>query len=264
MPWKGEHTVVSAFACLIKNNDAREFLRIQQVGQRNCWPKISRIRAHCSVEVTLDNCVQRLRKRLTIENYNKHVSSETTKGLDRTPSFYTSRSIVNLSGLSVSDPVPRLSKMGQEKIKRRVSSNQSLNSNHSGGSIGGLGIDIEDYQDEDFYMPVEGKNIELKGFGQLTRNDNSYATNLAPIPFSRSISDPLATQHISGNRRSSDSSIPVRVGCSEDPELSNPHCEQYEDMELIQNDTKFKKTTNMTNFYYKKASKSDENIDQQL
>lgn len=262
MPWKGEHTVVSAFACLIKNNDATEFLRIQKVGQRNTWPKISRIRAHCSVEVTLDNCVQRLRKRLTIENYNKHISSETEKGLDRTPSFYTSRSIVNLSGLSVSDPVPRLSKMGQEKNKKRVSSNQSLNSNQSGGSIGGFGIDIEDYHDEDFYMPVEGKNIELKGFGQLTRNNNSYAMDLPPIPLSRSISDPLTVQSLSENRKFSDPSCLVGESGNEDPELSNPHYEQNEDIEQ-EATTMFNKTTNMTNFYYKKASKSDENINSQ-
>ena len=262
MPWKGEHTVVSAFACLIKNNDATEFLRIQKVGQRNTWPKISRIRAHCSVEVTLDNCVQRLRKRLTIENYNKHISSETEKGLDRTPSFYTSRSIVNLSGLSVSDPVPRLSKMGQEKNKKRVSSNQSLNSNQSGGSIGGFGIDIEDYHDEDFYMPVEGKNIELKGFGQLTRNNNSYAMDLPPIPLSRSISDPLTVQSLSENRKFNDPSCLVGESGNEDPELSNPHYEQNEDIEQ-ETTTMFNKTTNMTNFYYKKASKSDENINSQ-
>ena len=108
MPWRGDHSVFSAFMSLIKNNSAERFLQIVSVGERNAWPKISRIRAHCSVEVTLDNCVQRLRKRITIENHNKLLTDENEKGLDRTPSFYTSRSIVNLSGLSVSDPTPRL------------------------------------------------------------------------------------------------------------------------------------------------------------
>lgn len=84
----------------------------------NTWPWIARIRAHCLIEMTLDQCVQRLRKRITeeseiqrervIKNVLKHVASTTGRPtqLDRTPSFYTSRSIVNLSGLSVSDPVP--------------------------------------------------------------------------------------------------------------------------------------------------------------
>ena len=257
MPWKGEHTVVSAFACLIRNNDAREFLRIQKVGQRNCWPKMSRIRAHCSVEVTLDNCVQRLRKRLTIENYNKRIASETEKGLDRTPSFYTSRSIVNLSGLSVSDPIPRVSTMGQQKLKRRVSSNQSLNSNHSGGSGGTLGIDIENYQDEDFYSPVEGRSVELKGFGSLKRSDHSNVTHPQPLPFTRSKSDPTSMTNLH------DPSILSRGSSNEIPEFSNPNYEQYEDIEE-NNSAKFNKTTNMTNFYYKKASKSDENINTSL
>jgi hypothetical protein len=65
--------------------------------------------------MTLDQCVQRLRKRITeeselsrervINNVLKQVGKSGSK-LDRTPSFYTSRSIVNLSGLSVADPTP--------------------------------------------------------------------------------------------------------------------------------------------------------------
>jgi hypothetical protein len=65
------------------------------------------------VEKTLDKCVQRLRQRITEESdedlaamargaaQHSHLRSR-----DRTPSFYTSRSIVNLSGLSVADPTP--------------------------------------------------------------------------------------------------------------------------------------------------------------
>ena len=43
-----------------------------------------------------------------LKNVLKHVATSTGRPqqLDRTPSFYTTRSIVNLSGLSVSDPVP--------------------------------------------------------------------------------------------------------------------------------------------------------------
>ena len=49
----------------------------------------------------LHRCVQRLRKRIADENRQ---GSNARQG--RVPSFYTSRSIVNLSGLSVSDPAP--------------------------------------------------------------------------------------------------------------------------------------------------------------
>ena len=87
--------------------------------------------------MTLDKCVQRLRRRIATEDeeaqeraYQKHLLQQqqtagtTTQGprvkgkkgkLDRTPSFYTERytqrSIVNLSGLSVSDPLPVLSQV---------------------------------------------------------------------------------------------------------------------------------------------------------
>ena len=81
-----------------------------KVGEANTWPSIPRIRAHCLVETTLDKCVQRLRKRMSEESYSPAGSGDLhVKGkgkLDRTPSFYTSRSILNLSGLSVSDPLP--------------------------------------------------------------------------------------------------------------------------------------------------------------
>jgi len=79
--------------------------------------------------MTLDKCVQRLRKKITEESVAEAVAdaanqmggtataSSSTNGtvvggggrrgkVDRTPSFYTSRSIVNLSGLSVADPTP--------------------------------------------------------------------------------------------------------------------------------------------------------------
>lgn len=94
-------------------------MEVFRVGEANTWPSISRIRAHCLIEMTLDKCVQRLRKRITEESERQRVLSaraimnqaaaagvSTTFNMDRTPSFYTSRSILNLSGLSVSDPLP--------------------------------------------------------------------------------------------------------------------------------------------------------------
>jgi hypothetical protein len=81
--------------------------------ERQTWPLLSRIQANSQVELTLDRCVQRLRSRVSEENEaaaNKAVEAAPKKAtIDRTPSFYTSRSIVNLSGLSVSDPLPNAS-----------------------------------------------------------------------------------------------------------------------------------------------------------
>jgi hypothetical protein len=59
--------------------------------------------------------VQRLRKRISVENEESSKIMKKGERLDRTPSFYTSRSIVNLSGLSVSDPLPK-ARMSRKNI----------------------------------------------------------------------------------------------------------------------------------------------------
>ena len=107
-------------------------MSVVHAAEVNTWPTIPRIRAHCLVETTLERCVQRLRKRMTEESeaaqlqamqeQQQHGVSRGKKhgGLrdkDRTPSFYTSKSLVNLSGLSVSDPAPIQSKYWQHNTK---------------------------------------------------------------------------------------------------------------------------------------------------
>jgi hypothetical protein len=78
-------------------------------------------------------CVQRLRKRVALENYHRIASASTTAtapvpggavpggGVCLTqgiPSFYTTPSLVTLSGLSVSDPIPLTSEeMTKEGIQ---------------------------------------------------------------------------------------------------------------------------------------------------
>ena len=56
--------------------------------------------------MTLDRCVQRLRRRIA-EGNGEATAIDRPGTLDRTPSFYTTRSIINLSGLSVADPLPK-------------------------------------------------------------------------------------------------------------------------------------------------------------
>lgn len=106
MPWLGHTSYTSAFLNAIKNPTIDEYIEMTTAGERNTWPSIPRIRAHCSVEMTLDQCVQRLRKRISQEGMDRTSFLPAVKKIDRTPSFYTSRSILNLSGLSVSDPMP--------------------------------------------------------------------------------------------------------------------------------------------------------------
>ena len=104
MPWHGLG-IVRAFLSLIKNPTDEEYQAIIKTSERNTWPHISKIRAHCAIEQTLDRCVQKLRRQVAALS-----PLDTSPGgpvaLDRTPSFYTSRSMVNLSGLGVVDPLP--------------------------------------------------------------------------------------------------------------------------------------------------------------
>lgn len=110
MPWRGHVSLLGAFGQVIKNPTADEYMEVCKVAARNTYPYIPRIRAHCSVEMTLDRCVQSLRRRLALENAALSSEEVVTSGklgfLNRVPSFYTSRSIVNLSGLNVGDPQP--------------------------------------------------------------------------------------------------------------------------------------------------------------
>jgi hypothetical protein len=59
----------------------------------------------------LDHCVQKLRRRLTQEEAVAGDVRTNGQGekIGRAPSFYTSRSLMNLSGLSVTDPAPIVS-----------------------------------------------------------------------------------------------------------------------------------------------------------
>jgi hypothetical protein len=95
MPWVGHISVFKAFSVTMRNIENKEYWEVMGAAEASTYPYISRIKAHCMVETILDKCVQRLRKR---------VSDENSGGLDRLPSFFTSRSLVNFSGLSVADP----------------------------------------------------------------------------------------------------------------------------------------------------------------
>jgi hypothetical protein len=77
--------------------------------ERETWKYIPAIKSHIAEEITLDRCVQRLRKRIVQESWDKQnrASTENIEGNNnissRVPSFFTSNSLVNLSGLGVSD-----------------------------------------------------------------------------------------------------------------------------------------------------------------
>ena len=84
---------------------------------------IPRIKSHCAEERTLDRCVQRLRKKIMMESWDKHSSTNMfvpkegeEGGLNvRTPSFFQSPSLVCLGGLNVLDPFETVNGVNEDR-----------------------------------------------------------------------------------------------------------------------------------------------------
>jgi len=103
IPWLGHRGLMSALLHIIYNPSEAEFREWIQAAERETWRHIPAIKSHIAEEITLDRCVQRLRKRMVQESWEK-VAVGTGKELgSRVPSFFTSNSLVNLSGLGVAD-----------------------------------------------------------------------------------------------------------------------------------------------------------------
>jgi len=276
MPWVGDLDVVTAFLSILKNPTTAEYHRLVAVGEANTWPFISRIRAHCQVEMTLDKCVQRLRKYMSSYRDEK-------KGMDRTPSFYTSRSIINLSGLSVADPSPsslhditsssvpkkpsrefvRMHSM--DNLRRRSNSGSDLNlpsfdagaignnilastrSNNTSGegeAMGGLDVDASRSNSNDIdelalTLNVRAADLELA----------SEAPTPPLLVRSRSKEgDPLIRKSTSFERGENTTHASTSSHSSRE-HLEAPHP-----------NSGIHKTTSMANFYYKRSGQSTDNL----
>lgn len=106
VPWMGHRGFVSAMLHCIYNPSEDEFREWIEAAQRQTWKYIPAIKSHIAEEMTLDRCVQRLRKRLVKESRHKQrvrQDSTSKKMGERVPSFFTSPSLVNLGGLGIGD-----------------------------------------------------------------------------------------------------------------------------------------------------------------
>lgn len=105
IPWRGHRNLCSAFLHLIYNPSEKEFQEWVKAAERETWKHIPAIKSHIAEEITLDRCVQRLRKRLVVERVERrrvNISEDEKMG-ERLPSFFTSPSLVNFGGLGISD-----------------------------------------------------------------------------------------------------------------------------------------------------------------
>jgi TAG lipase/steryl ester hydrolase/phospholipase A2/LPA acyltransferase len=109
-PWSKHRSVMSSFMHCIFNPSKQDFREWLVASERETWNHLPAIRSHCCVEMKLDKCVQKLRKRILMESMGRRGPESSGNNGDnsnslgkRVPSFYTSPSLVNLSGLSVGD-----------------------------------------------------------------------------------------------------------------------------------------------------------------
>jgi len=99
VPFAGHLSAVGSFFTTIKNPErGASIADVIAAAQKNTWRELAKIRDHTSVEYALERAVHRLRKDLFRERAQP-------SGIGRTPSFYTSASILQLSGLAVVDPL---------------------------------------------------------------------------------------------------------------------------------------------------------------
>jgi len=107
IPWISHRGFISSLMHCIYNPSNEEFIEWGKAGERETWKYIPAIKSHIAEEVTLDSCVQRLRKRMVLDSWEakqqRESSSNDNPMGDRVPSFYTSRSLCNLGGLAVGD-----------------------------------------------------------------------------------------------------------------------------------------------------------------
>jgi predicted acylesterase/phospholipase RssA len=104
IPWINHRGLLSAFMHCLYNPSEEEFRTWVAAAERETWKHIPAIKSHIAEEITLDRCVQRLRKRLVAESWEKRRNYSTNNKMgERVPSFFTSPSLVNLSGMNVAD-----------------------------------------------------------------------------------------------------------------------------------------------------------------
>jgi len=105
IPWLGHRGLFSALLHALYNPSEKDFREWITAAQRETWKHIAAIKSHVAEEITLDLCVQRLRKRIVAEKWEKHrkVDSMSAKMDAKVPSFFTSPSLVNFGGLGIAD-----------------------------------------------------------------------------------------------------------------------------------------------------------------
>ena len=130
IPWLQHRSLLSALLHIIYNPSEAEFREWIAGAERETWRFLPAIKSHIAEEITLDRCVQRLRKRLTLESWQKQsrLSESTGQKLgEKIPSFFASPSLTNLGGLGITDQ-PELEGLRDSERMRQKSNDPSSES----------------------------------------------------------------------------------------------------------------------------------------
>jgi TAG lipase/steryl ester hydrolase/phospholipase A2/LPA acyltransferase len=243
VPWYGHRGLFSAVMHIIYNPSEAEFREWIQAAERETWRFIPAIKSHIAEEVTLDRCVQRLRRRLMEESWEKHAALKEKKQgeekMGRVPSFFSSGSVVNLSGLSTVDQ-PTIHGLHEYATKPHAQYSPVAT--------------VMEATDTVMSIPDIGENHGWHGMG-LKGNRLSSGNLRKTISDTSGLfieEDELPTEQAAGEQasmerkpRSSSLSLAQSVG-SESSFNSN-----------------YIKTTSMANFYYRRSAKVQSNADLQ-
>ena len=226
VPWIGHRGFISALLHCIYNPSEDEFREWVEAAQRQTWKYIPAIKSHIAEEMTLDRCVQRLRKRLVKESMQKRrvrQDSTTKKMGERVPSFFTSPSLVNLGGLGIGDQV---NIQDQEDIIREEpnlrSASPVLSGPHVNPGWGGKGL-------HGCHSAASLTRTASAGSGLFFDEDADEAND--------------------GDQEPGELSMMERPTRTRSPSISGK-AEPLRDSDYF-------KTTSMANFYYRKSGSHD-------
>lgn len=240
IPWMGHRGLFSALMHIVYNPSEAEFREWILAAQRETWRYIPAIKSHIAEEITLDRCVQRLRRRMILESWEKHrqsvanhrASTEEKMG-ERVPSFFNSPSLVNLGGLAVGDQ-PNIEGLHAYSAPGSNLSNR-----------------------EPIVLPEVTEIDHNSGWGGLGLRGNRSFANLQRTSSDASglfiDEEEFATQQVAGEKTAMDtpkkpSSASLQRAKGSDSSLGGGYM----------------KTTSMAKFYYRKSGKSEDNLSAHL
>jgi len=113
IPWYNHRSIFSALLHCIYNPSKVDYQEWIHAAERETWRFIPKIKSHVAEEMMLDQCVQRLRGQILAQRTttrfgltavdNVNAEEEQKMMLKCVPSFFTSASLVNMSGLGITD-----------------------------------------------------------------------------------------------------------------------------------------------------------------